>query len=281
LGEKPNFEFGLAIERFIERFMLDISKKVPIIISVKQKYQISDIIFQPIKDNYMVLLRDAKIYSSTIKEQVVEILRTQILNRVLMPGQQVNIDQIARELNVSPTPIKEALSILQTEGFITIKPRSGTFIAELNKVDLVETYEIRMALEIATGKKLVEVITPEGIRALEEALERIGQSNTANDERGEHLKGNVDFHELFVKLAGNNKMFEIYKNLNTFIQIYRVHYRSNHNWLNRIKKEREEHLKIIEGLRAKDSEKVITAVVAHLSRGLDSLCEDIALVKSE
>lgn len=229
----------------------------------------------------MGYLRDAKVYSTTIKEQVVDVLRNQILNRVLMPGQQLNIDQIARELNISPTPIKEALNHLQTEGFIIIKPRRGTFVAELNEVDLVETYEIRMALEITAGKKLAEVITPEGIHDLVEALETIDQSNKENDERGEHLKRNVDFHELFVKLAGNSKMFEIYKDLNTFIQIYRVHYRTQLNWLKRIDKEREEHMRIIEALRAKDSDKVVTAVVAHLSRGLDSLREDITSVKSE
>lgn len=227
----------------------------------------------------MGYLRDAKVYSSTIKEQVVDVLRNQILNRVLMPGQQLDIDQIARELNVSPTPIKEALSILQKEGFIIIKPRSGTFVAELNEVDLIETYELRMALEITAGKKLAEVITSEGIQALKDAYEKIAQS--AADDRVEHLQRNVDFHELLVKLAGNKKMFEVYRSLNTFIQIYRVHYPTQQNWLMRIEKERAEHQKILEGLRARDPEKVTAAVVAHLTRGLDSLREDIASVKAE
>ena len=222
-----------------------------------------------------------RVLTASAKEQVVEILKEEILDQTLKPGQQLNLDLIAKELGISRTPLKDALNTLQVEGLVVVKPRVGTFVSQLNEKDLIDTYEIRIALELAAGRKLVETITPDGLRQLEDARDKIDELGRSQErDRGEHLARNLAFHELFVKLTGNSRMLEIYRNLNTFIQIYRIQFSPKSNWTKRIIKEREEHERILEALHAKDARMVEAAVLSHLTRGLESLKEDIRLLSS-
>ena len=71
-------------------------------------------------------------------DSVFEVLRDGILTQVFKPGERLNIPDLAARLDVSLTPVKEALNRLAAEGLVRIRPRSGTFVAELSPEDVAE-----------------------------------------------------------------------------------------------------------------------------------------------
>src|SRR3954462_13536219 len=102
----------------------------------------------------------AKLQRERAVDAVYEALREAIGSSLMKPGERLNVDDLAGKLGVSLTPIRGAIQQLATEGLIEIRPRSGTFVAQLTERDVEETFKIRCALECL---------------AAEEAIGRIGE----------------------------------------------------------------------------------------------------------
>jgi DNA-binding GntR family transcriptional regulator len=220
-------------------------------------------------------LKLISIERTTMKDQVYHLLRFQILKQYLVPGERLNVDDIAKQLGVSHTPVKDALNRLSVEGLITIKSRSGTYVTELDPEDLLETYDVRLALEVAAAERLVHAIDEKGLHRLAELIGKVDVSEDGPLSIEEHLSRNFDFHGLFVELSGNKKLYDVYTSLNASIQVSRIHYCTGSNWLNRLEQEREEHLDILNALRDRDEKALVEAIRAHLNRAKGSLLEDI------
>ena len=88
-------------------------------------------------------------------DEVYQALRQSILGHLFAPGQRLQVEEIASKLGVSLTPVRHAIQQLATEGLIEIRPRSGTFIAQLTARDIEETSDIRCALECLAAEKAV------------------------------------------------------------------------------------------------------------------------------
>jgi DNA-binding GntR family transcriptional regulator len=89
-----------------------------------------------------------------------------------------------------------------------------------------------------------------------------------------HLEMNFEFHELIIRLSGNQKLLAVYRQLRTPIHIAGVHYRSE-NWLARVEQEQREHRAIVRALERRDAEAIKRAITAHLTRAQDSLVSDV------
>src|SRR5690606_3299220 len=76
-----------------------------------------------------------------------DILRKQIMVGRFSPNDQLNLNKLETDLDVSRTPLKIALTRLQSEGLVIVHPRRGTYVAELTARDIRECFELRMALE--------------------------------------------------------------------------------------------------------------------------------------
>ena len=82
-----------------------------------------------------------------LREVVCETLRDAIKNGVLKPGERLMEIQVAEELGVSRTPVREAIRKLELEGYVIMMPRRGTYVANLSIRDVNEVFEIRTMLE--------------------------------------------------------------------------------------------------------------------------------------
>jgi DNA-binding GntR family transcriptional regulator len=89
-------------------------------------------------------------------------LREAILNGYFEPGEKLDQDRIAEELEVSRTPVREAVRRLESEGFIEVRPHYGAFITEVSRQDIREVYEIRRVLEAEVVRQVTPVI-PESV----------------------------------------------------------------------------------------------------------------------
>jgi len=83
-----------------------------------------------------------------LRELVLEAIREAIINGTLKPRERLMEIQLAEELGVSRTPIREALRKLELEGFIVMVPRKGAYVADVSFKDIADVFEIRAALRV-------------------------------------------------------------------------------------------------------------------------------------
>lgn len=97
----------------------------------------------------------------TVKEQLVESLRNEIVRGTLKPGDYLRQEDLAARFQVSTMPIREALRVLEAGGLVTIYPHKGAIVTRLSPADLEDIYEMRTALEEMATRLAVPCLTPE------------------------------------------------------------------------------------------------------------------------
>src|SRR5688500_15710836 len=97
-----------------------------------------------------------RIHFSTKMEAVADSIRRRILDGKLPPGMQLMQEQVAQELGVSPTPVREAFGVLEAEGLIERRPHRGVVVAERDPQGVAEAFEFRSAVEVLAIKWIQE-----------------------------------------------------------------------------------------------------------------------------
>ena len=107
-----------------------------------------------------------------LRDVVFENLRDAIITQVLKPGERLMEIQLADEMGVSRTPVREAIRKLELEGLVVMVPRKGAYVAGVSMKDIHEVYEVRSALEMLAVTLAAERITDEELNALEQQVLR-------------------------------------------------------------------------------------------------------------
>ncbi len=209
-----------------------------------------------------------------LTDTVYAILRERILGGMFAPGERLNVDALAQQLNISQTPIKGALARLVADGLVEVQPRRGTFIAQVSPRQISELLSIRRALELLAAETIFDHITTADIAQLRAMVEAI-ESATDVDE---HYRGNYELHKRLVELSGNSKLAQFYTELNGHIHMALIHASSQH-WRERAGEEAAEHQAIIDALTQGDVKALQAAITAHLNRASASLMSDLNHMK--
>jgi len=147
---------------------------------------------------------------------VLDNIRRRILTGEFRPGQKINESEIAVNLGISRSPVREAFRILERDGLITTLPRKGSYITDISLQDLEELFEVRKILEcyaLDCIKKMAKK-SPEKIQSMIEELDR--------DLLKEHDPFSVisGFHYNLVELSHNSRLIELYKTLAVSLRRY-------------------------------------------------------------
>jgi DNA-binding GntR family transcriptional regulator len=220
-----------------------------------------------------------KLDRTRASDSVFEVLRDSILTRVFRPGARLDVKAVANQLGVSPTPVKDAINRLAAEGLIDVRPRSGTFVAEISPQAVAETFEIRRALECLAAETLVPRITPELIARFEKLIDALELPVDDDDSRRLHDENNVEFHLLIVEASGNQRLLELYHSLNAHLTIARIHLRRRPDAA-RLDQERREHRAIVDALAARHAKRLVEALGQHIKRAGVALVEDVTRAQS-
>jgi len=138
----------------------------------------------------------------SLGEQVYKYLREQMNRGEFLPGSTINIGKIADQLGISKTPLRDALILLEMEGFVTILPRRGVRVNGLTLKDVKNAYELVGPLEAAIVQNCFERITPAHIEQMEILNEKMLRKIEENDfER--FFQSNLEFHNVYVDLSDN------------------------------------------------------------------------------
>src|SRR5690606_7880656 len=156
-----------------------------------------------------------------LRELVFDALREAIINGTLKPRERLMEIQLAEELGVSRTPIREALRKLEIEGFIVMVPRKGAYVADLSFKDIADVFEIRSALEGLAAELAAERITDEELDEMERLLIEKAEAIASNDMEKLVLV-DTKFHEAIYKASRNERLTNIISNLREQIQRYRA-----------------------------------------------------------
>jgi DNA-binding GntR family transcriptional regulator len=136
---------------------------------------------------------------------VVPALREAIVEGVLAPGSRLSEVQIAKQLNVSRTPMREAFAQLEREGLVTIVARVGAFVRSVTLRDVAEIYTVRTALECLAVRLAAERINALGRAQLDDVIEAMQASVEAEDPAG-YVDALDRFYSIVMTLADNRTL---------------------------------------------------------------------------
>jgi len=149
----------------------------------------------------------------TLSERVFEILRDRILTGVYKPGDRLLYASLSEEMDVSLSPVKEALLLLAQDGLVTMIPRRGAYVSQVSIRDVVEYTWIRYSLEcLACELICAQDINPSDFEQLLIYNERLGQY-MENGNINRSMQMDNEFHMHLVNMSGNQRLIETVKKL--------------------------------------------------------------------
>jgi len=197
-----------------------------------------------------------------LAQQVAARIRDMIIQDQLTPGEWIREQALADKLNVSRTPLREALKMLELEGLIRLLPNRGAVVTELTVEEVKEKLEVLAVLEALGGKLACQNATEAElaeIRALHyEMLAWFSRQN-----RLEYFKLNQRIHLAIVAASGNRTLVTTHARINA--QLYRVRFQSNLQnqlWGTAV----DEHEEMLAALEARDSEAMAMCMLNHLGQ---------------
>lgn len=219
------------------------------------------------------MIKVKRITRSRIVDEVFESLRQAILDRDFAPGERLEVCNLAADFNVSQMPVRQAIDRLQALGLVEVKPRSGTFIAQVNPDELFETFDIRNALECLAIESAVATASDAQLAELYQLLSEMDQYLAKGLGAQKHDSLNLIFHRRIVELSGNRKLVDLYEELQAHIKIARVHARSS-DWSKRVQRAQDEHHRILSALTKRDAAEAKQALRDHIERAKQDLIYD-------
>ncbi|MDH4226305.1 MAG: GntR family transcriptional regulator [Deltaproteobacteria bacterium] len=144
----------------------------------------------------------------TLRERIVEFVKDSIIKGKLHPGERVPEHSISESFGISRTPIREAFRQLESEGFITVVPRKGAVVSSISASDVKDFYAIKSLLEGYAAKKACLKLSEKDIKKLQDLNRQMVKCAEKNDVKGFFRLDN-QFHEIFLRLCGNNKLCDM------------------------------------------------------------------------
>lgn len=197
-----------------------------------------------------------KIQRTFVRKEAYTKLRDWILDGTLAPGTQLRDKELASQLGVSRTPIREALLRLEDEGLIKTKPNRSTHVSSIDFHQAFHLYSIVWTLECLALSQAFGAMTNEHIQLMIEANERFLQKMETKD-RLAALDADHDFHSVYVKLSNNQELEKIISEIKTKLKRLDLYY------FEKIKNallSYDEHKQIIEALKQKNLSLAMQAV---------------------
>lgn len=206
-----------------------------------------------------------------LRELVFESIREAIISGQLRPGERLMEIQLADEMGVSRTPVREAIRKLELEGLVVMIPRKGAYVSGISMKDISEVFEIRGALEGLAAELAAERITDEELESLERHLVRIAESIENND-LTTVVEIDTDFHSMLYTASRNQRLTQIINNLREQIQRFR---QTSLAFPGRMKAALEEHRQIVEAISTRDPEMARKVAQEHIENAENSMMSAI------
>lgn len=198
--------------------------------------------------------------SFSLTDEIADVVRERILKGEYEIGEKIKENQIATELKVSRTPIREAFKLLENEGLIDYIPNRGCFAKGFTKQDVDDIYAVREALEELAVRWSVARITEAELLALEEQVDLM-EFYTKKKDKKKVLELNTSFHEVIYASARSRFLAQVLRSYKEYIEKTRKSIFYEQSYLEGILSE---HRAIFEAIKERDEERAVEAISSHL-----------------
>lgn len=200
-------------------------------------------------------------------EEVFNLIRADIMSLRIPPDSRISIDSLARELGVSQTPIREALSMLEGIGLVSKRRFAGYCSApQLNRKQLDELYEVRLLIEPYAARCAAERMSDEDLEKLEKLAQSMAPAGETRTSYDRFADQDSHFHDMIAMGSGNRLIQQSLARLHSHLHIFRLRFHSE------VTREAcTEHAKIIEALTRRNPAKAESAMRTHIERSYKRL----------
>lgn len=209
-----------------------------------------------------VLRHDPIDRPQSLAATVAERLKQAILRREIALGESLSEEKIAQAMDVSRTPVREALTILQLQGLITILPRRGSIVFKPDAEELHLLVDYRLNMELVASRLAMERDPEATLAGLRAAISRMDAARTSDDATA-YAEADTDFHSTFFECCGNRFFKEAYEIAEGRIAALRMH-QSAHLKLHR-STTFQEHVDIAAAIENRDAARLSAVLRLHIS----------------
>lgn len=187
----------------------------------------------------------------SLVDKLVNFLEKEIIEGQLKPGERLIETRLSKALGISRSPIREALRILEREGFVTVSPRRGITVSEFTNKDIDDVYKIRAPLEALAAELATANLTDENITELESIYLDMKKAAEKKDLK-KYFQFSQEFHEKMLKATDNERLIKILNNFRKQILRFRFFGLS---FPERIDGSLQNHRKLLDFFRSRDVER--------------------------
>jgi DNA-binding GntR family transcriptional regulator len=209
----------------------------------------------------------ARVKKGMTIDEVYHKIKEMIYYNQLAPGQKIIYKDLANRLQMSSTPVIQALKRLETSRIVNYIPNKGYFVGEITEIEARQLYQAREALETYIIPLVIQNLTPEKLDDIRETFKKYEKTN-----RRVLILVDAQFHLKIAELANNEVIYQLLKDI--FEKIY-LKYHPEYMGDNREKEVLKEHHEILESLSKGDAEDTIRTVKRHISLGRDHVVESL------
>lgn len=196
-----------------------------------------------------------------------ERIKQAILTFEFLPNQNLVEGELAGQLRISKTPVRDALMRLEREGLVTRQPYKGTFVTDVTKQDMINIFEIRICLEGLAVRLAAKSLTEEDFSSLQMLVDQHEKALQAQDySKASEINGK--FHHVIYHRCSNQRLQDMLRNLEDHLTRYRLLSVSQGM---RSDKSVAEHQAILDALLTGDIDKAVRGMEDHLTSAMNDL----------
>jgi DNA-binding GntR family transcriptional regulator len=201
-----------------------------------------------------------------LKEDIFDVLHEKIISGTYKPGDWLRQEDIATQLGVSMTPVREGLDLLVSAGLVERVPYRGVRVREISPKDVIEAYGLRLVLEAVIAQEAARNITDEQIAGLEGMLEEMKKHDSLKEMSNER-KLSREFHAAIAQASRNDLLIKLYAIVtNAFPDwlLYEALFQNPDLLADSTAKTLKEHIAIVHALKKRDGEKAAQRSIEHV-----------------
>ena len=214
---------------------------------------------------------------STIRNQVYQILKEDICNGKYRPGQWLQENEVAAQLSVSRSPVREALRQLAADGLVVEIPNKGVFVKEFTSRDIEEVFDLRVLLENYAIGRLRDNLSTAGMEQLMACLAELERAHAQNDLR-RYIDEDARLHSLLVELSGNSLLRSMYDRVHSMNQQFRIYSLTSKK---RFDESVDEHRGMIHCLLTDSTQEAQAINRQHLQLAREKIIEHLAQLSAQ
>ncbi|MDD7263281.1 MAG: GntR family transcriptional regulator [Fusobacterium mortiferum] len=210
--------------------------------------------------------------NKSMREKVYDTLKQMIIDGVIKPGERIIETEYSNKFQISRTPIREAIRMLELEGLVENQTTGGVIVKTLTREEISEIYKIRIALESLIIEEIIKKINNQDIKKLEKVLKNTKKAFEVKDiEKVFSLF--TEFNQILYDIASLPKVTGMINNINLYLKRFRKLSIDNPS---RKEEAFEDHVQILEAIKNKELSTAISINRMHLEKSMNFILSKLS-----